>query len=258
MLKNISVKETNIAYWIEPQTFGSHPQTLVFIHGSGSNSSAWVHQYGALHKTFNIVALNLPGHGESGGSGEAEISSYVEHVKDVMDVLKISRPVLIGHSMGAAIALCFAAKYPEYVSGVVAVGGGITMPVNPDILNGLKSAPDVVFDMICKFSIAKENRPKLFDALRANLAQANTDVLASDMRACSKVDLTELLPEIKAPTLAICGTQDKMTSPEASKQIASAIAGAEFLLIEGAGHMVMMEKPDEVNEALKTFCEKVK
>ena len=258
MLKNILVKEKNVACWIDPQTFGSHAQSLVFIHGSGSNSGAWVHQYGTLHHAFNLAALNLPGHGESDGNGEAEISTYVEHVKDLMDVLNISRPVLIGHSMGAAIALSFAARYPEYVSGVVTLGGGVTMPVNPDILSGLMSTPDVVLDMICKFSIAKENRPKLFDAMRASLAEANIDVLASDMRACSKVDLTGLLPEIKVPTLAICGTQDKMTSPEASKQIASAISGAEFLLIEGAGHMVMMEKPDEVNEALKTFCQKVK
>lgn len=258
MLKYFSVKEKNITCWTNPRDFGTHAQSLIFIHGSGSNSSTWVHQYGRLHSFFNIAALNLPGHGQCGGHGEGDIPAYAGHVKDMLDVLGLKRPVLIGHSMGAAIALYFAAQYPQYISGVVTLGGGVALPVNPDILAGLESQPDVVLDMICKFSLAKENRSKLFDTLRTSLAETNIDVLASDMQACGKVDLTSELPKITAPVLAICGTQDKMTPPAFSELIASKIAGARLLLIEGAGHMAMMEKPEEVNGAIKTFCATVK
>ena len=80
-------------------------------------------------------------------------------LKDILGVLKLERPILIGHSLGAAIALDFAAKYPQDISGVVAVGGGLTMPVNPDMLDGFRKQPEFVLDMICKFSLAKENRP---------------------------------------------------------------------------------------------------
>ncbi len=254
MLKYFSVKENKITCWINPRDFGAHTQSLVFIHGSGSNSGVWSHQYGRLHSLYNIAALNLPGHGQSCGSGEEDIALYVGHVKDLLDILGLNRPILIGHSMGAAIALAFAAKYPQDISGVVTLGGGVTLPVNPDILDGLKSEPAIVLDMICKFSLAKENCSRLFDALRASLAATRIDVLTSDMQACSKVDLTKQLPEITTPTLVICGTQDKMTPSASSAQIAAGIAGANLLLIEGAGHMVMMEQPLGLNEAIHNFA----
>src|SRR5690606_3343087 len=117
-----------------------------------------------------------------------------------------------------------------------------TLPVNPDILDGFRKQPDFVLDMICKFSLAKENRPKFYDALRASLGQANVDVVSGDMLACSKFDLTGELQKIISPVLVICGTEDKMTPPASSEQIAAGIAGTKLVLIEGAGHMVMMEK----------------
>ena len=254
MLKYFKVKENKVACWINPRDFGAQSQSLIFIHGSGGNSGAWSHQYSKLHKFFNIAAVNLPGHGKSGGHGEQFIPEYVLGLKEMLGVLKLESPILIGHSLGAAIALGFAATYPQDLSGVVAVGGGLTMPVNPDILEGLRQQPEVVMDLICKISLAKENRPKFFDALRTRLGQANIDVLSGDMLACSKFDLTRELKKIIAPTLVICGAEDKMTPPASSREIAAGIACAKFALIEGAGHMVMMEKPSEFNEAIRNFA----
>lgn len=253
MLKKFNVKENKLTCWVNPRDFGAKAQSLVFIHGSGSNSSAWSHQYSKLHKFFNIAAVNLPGHGKSGGHGEKDIPRYAIILKEILGALKLDHPILIGHSLGAAVALYFAAKYPRDVSGVIAVGGGLTMPVNPDILEGLRHQPEVVMDMICKFSLAKENRPKLFDTLRASLGQANLDVLAGDMLACSKFDLTGELQKISAPVLIVCGAEDKMTPPASSEQIAAGITGAKLVLIEGAGHMVMMEKPEAFNKVMQDF-----
>ncbi|MHB8138548.1 MAG: alpha/beta fold hydrolase [Smithellaceae bacterium] len=258
MLKHFKVKENKVACWVNPHGFSEHDQSLVFIHGSGSNSSVWSHQYAKLHKYFNIAAVNLPGHGQSDGHGERDIQTYVFRLKEILDVLKLTRPVLIGHSLGAAISLGFAAAWPQEVSGVVATGGGLTMPVNPDILEGFRKQPDFIMDMICKISLAKINRPIFFDAIRASLAETQTDVLAGDMLACSKFDLTGDLNKITAPVLVLCGVEDKMTPPASSEQIATGIAGAKLVLIEGAGHMAMMEKPDAFNQAVKDFCEAIK
>jgi len=254
MLKYFKVKENKVACWVNPHDFGAQAQSLIFIHGSGGNSSVWSHQYSKLHKVFNIAAINLPGHGKSGGHGEKNTLKYVLNLKDILGVLKLERPILIGHSLGAAIALSFASKYPQDISGVVATGGGLTMPVNSDILDGFRKQPEFVLDMICKFSLAKENRPKFFDALRASLGQANVDVVSGDMLACSKFDLTGELKKINVPMLVICGTEDKMTPPASSEQIAAGIAGTKLVLIEGAGHMVMMEKPSAFNDALRDFA----
>ena len=254
MLKYFTVKENKVSCWINPRDFGAHDQSLVFIHGSGGNSSAWSHQYARLHKRFNIAAVNLPGHGQSGGQGEQDISAYVLKLKEILGVLNLQSPVLIGHSLGAAVALGFAAAHPREISAAVAVGGGLTMPVNPDILAGLRAHPEVIIDMICKISVAKENRPVFFDALRKSLAQADIDVLAGDMLACSKFDLARELKKIIMPVLVVCGKEDKMTPPASSEQIAAGIPGAKLALIEGAGHMVMMEKPSSFNQLLCDFA----
>jgi pimeloyl-ACP methyl ester carboxylesterase len=254
MLKNFKVKENNVACWINPDNFGAHRQSLVFIHGSGGNSGAWTFQYANLHKDFNIAAVDLPGHGKSGGRGEQDIPEYVLRLKEILDVLKLDHPILIGHSLGAAIALGFAVKYPQDLSGVVAVGGGLTMPVTPDILDGFRQAPEFVLDLMCKFSLAKANRPALFDALRKSLGEASVDVVAGDMLACSKFDLTGEIQKIKVPVSAVCGTEDKMMPPASSEQISAGITGTKLVLIEGAGHMVMMEKPAEFNEAIRDFA----
>jgi pimeloyl-ACP methyl ester carboxylesterase len=258
MLKYFKVKENKVVCWINPRDFGAHEQSLVFIHGSGSNSSVWSHQYAKLHKNYNIAAVSLPGHGKSDGHGEQDIHEYVLRLKEILGALKLESPILIGHSLGAAIALGFATSYPQDISGVVAVGGGLVMPVNPDILKGLREYPDVMIDLICKISLAKENRPKFFDSVRASLAQANIDVLAGDMLACSKFELKGELKKIIVPVLVLCGVEDKMTPPASSEQIAAGIAGAKLVLVEGAGHMVMMEKPAEVNDALTAFCRAIK
>ncbi len=254
MLKNFAVKENTVACWINPQDFGTRAQSLVFIHGSGGNSGAWSFQYAELHKAFNIAAVDLPGHGKSGGHGAQDIRTYALILKDILGVLNLPRPIIVGHSLGAAIALDFAAAYPQDASGIVCLGGGLTMPVNPDILTGFRAQPDVVMDLMCKFSLAKENRAKLFDALRASLGEAGVDVVAGDMLACSKFDIAGDVKKIVAPTLAICGTEDKMTPPEFSRRIADGITQARFVLIPGAGHMVMMEKPEALNNALKDFA----
>jgi len=200
------------------------------------------------------VAIDLPGHGASAGSGENDVDSYCLWVKKLLDHLQPKKPILIGHSLGAAIALTFALHYPKDAAGIVPVGGGIKMPVNPDLLAGLKMSPALAIELICKFSLAKENRPKFFEPLKKSLSLASIDVLHGDLSACAKLDLSGKINKINLSTLVICGAQDKMTPVDLSRQIALAIGEAQLCLIEGAGHMVMLEKPAEFNESVSKFA----
>jgi pimeloyl-ACP methyl ester carboxylesterase len=254
MLKKFNIAGREIGCWINPDKFGNYEKSLIFIHGSGSDHTGWVQQYSQLHKQFNIVAVDLPGHGASTGSGENTVENYCLWIKKILDNLKPPKPILIGHSLGAAITLRFALNYPQDIVGIVPVGGGIKMPVNPDLLAGLKTNPALAIELISKFSLAKENRPKLFEPLKNSLAKANLDVLYGDLSACAKLDLREDINKINLPTLVICGEQDKMTPADLSRQIASAITGAQLRLIAGAGHMVMLEKPEDFNAAISKFA----
>ena len=227
---------------------------MIFIHGSGGEHSAWSLQYAKLHKNYNIVAIDLPGHGSSADAGEVTIESYCIWVRNILDVVKLPNPILVGHSLGAAIALTLAINHPENLTGIVTVGGGMKMPVNPSLLEFLKTNPAESIELICKFSLAKENCEKFMTPLMKSLTHARIDVLQDDLSACDKLDLTQEISKISLKTMVICGVQDKMTPPDNSRQIAANITGAKLVLIEGAGHMVMMEKPREFNEALIKFA----
>ena len=154
-----------IACWVNNGNFLPGRKTLVFVHGSGGDHTNWIRQYTSMKDGFNIAALDLPGHGRSEGPGERSVAAYVEWMKKILDGLGISDPVLIGHSLGAAICLSFAIRYDGSASAVVPVGGGVRMPVNPTILDGLKQDPASIVGMAAKFSIAKQNRDKFSSLL---------------------------------------------------------------------------------------------
>ena len=251
MIEKRTVKGVEIACWTNGGEWVAGRKTLVFIHGSGGDHTAWVYQYSRLKDDFNIAALELPGHGSSGGKGEADIGAYVEWVKDTLAAFGIEKPVLVGHSLGAAIALSFAIKHGELLAGIVPFGGGVKMPVNPAILEGVRKDPEAIMAMTAKIAVAKKNRERLAPILAKR--KPDPEVLYGDFLACDRLDSSEAVKGIRVPTLIICGTEDKMTPPALSESVRDLIPGARLALVPEAGHLVMMEDPEAFNEALKTF-----
>ena len=239
--------------WSSNGGFLPDRKTLVFIHGSGGSHTDWILQYTPLKDLFNIVALDLPGHGQSDGPGEQDVSAYVEWVKKILEGLEVAKPVLIGHSLGAAISLSFVIRYGQMAAAVVPVGGGGRMPVNPAILEGLKQDPAAIIGLAAKFSIAKENRERLSGLLLETLTRVNPEILYGDFAACGKLDILDAVAAIRIPALVICGADDKMTPPALSQCLGENIPEARLVLIPGAGHFVMLENPEAFNAALTDF-----
>lgn len=258
MLKYFNIESIKISCWVNKDNLDEQKPSLIFIHGSGGNHSIWSHQYGRLSKNYNIIAVNLPGHGHSGGKGEKNVESYCEWVNKLLDVLKVKKVILVGHSLGSAIALQFAIEYSGKITGIVCMGGGVKMPVNSFFLDFLKTnpaeLPEDVTGMISKFSLAKENRPKFFAPLQKSISESKVDVLYGDLTACNDLDLTQAANKINVPALIVCGAEDKMTPPDLSRALAAGISKSKLEIIEGAGHMVMIEKPDEFNQVLDRFA----
>jgi pimeloyl-ACP methyl ester carboxylesterase len=257
LLKYFSVDSKKIACWVNGNGFDEQAQSLFFIHGSGGDHSLWSFQYARLNKNFNIVAVDLPGHGSSEGSGESDINTYSLWVKKLFDVLQMKNVIIIGHSLGAAIALTLAADFSSMIKGIAAVGGGLKMPVNPAIFELLKKEPETAFELMGKFSLAKENRTKLAEPLKKSMVAGNIESLYNDLVACDKMDLTDKVKKINLPSLIMCGEEDKMTPPQLSREISANINGSKTCFIKNAGHMVMMENPEEFNEALIAFAKSI-
>ena len=252
----IHVEQINgrkLACWVNNGGFSPDRKTLFFIHGSGGTHADWILQYTRLKNNFNVAAVDLPGHGQSAGPGEQDVAAYASWVKKLLEGLGIARPLLIGHSLGAAICLHFAIRHGDAAAAVVPVGGGVRMPVNPAILEGLKQDPAAIIGLAAKFSVAKANRERLSGLITENLSRVDPLILHGDFTACDKLDITGAVAGIGIPALVICGTEDKMMPPAFSEYLGKHITGARLALIAGAGHCVMLENPEAFNAALTDF-----
>lgn len=253
MIHTREIGGVRIACWTSETDFSSDRRSLCFIHGSGGDHTAWSGQIAAFRDRCNVVAVDLPGHGKSGGSGEETVEAYVAWVRNILAAFALPKPVLVGHSLGAAISLTLALNHGDEIAGIVPVGGGLRMPVNPAILSGLESTPEPILQMAAQLAVAKRNRERLSPLLLESLSGVAPRVMRGDFLACDRLDLTGTVGRIAVPTLVICGAEDKMTPPALSQAIAEQIPGARLALIEGTGHMVMLEDPAAFNNALAGF-----
>jgi pimeloyl-ACP methyl ester carboxylesterase len=253
MIREVMIEGTAIACRVNDGGFKEGRKGIVFVHGSGGDHKVWDRQCDALSGEFNVAAVDLPGHGLSGGTGEDDVVRYVEWVMKIIGALDVGKPVLAGHSLGAAISLAYAVRYGGLLLAIVPVGGGCEMPVNAAIFEGLKDNTAATIEMILKFAVSKPNREAVSPPLKEALLRVNPALLSGDLRACDRLDLAGDLSQIKLPALFICGDDDKMTPPDLSRFLAGKVAGARLALIEGAGHYVMMEKPEEFNSVLAEF-----
>ena len=257
MIRTLEIDGRRIALRVNDGGWRKGRKTIFFIHGSGCDHHLWDHQYGFLDEEFNVAGIDLPGHGGSGGPGEESVEAYALWVRKILDTAGLEKPILVGHSLGAAISLTFAVRWGERLLAIVPVGGGVTMPVNPQIIEGIRTNRAATLGFIVKFSFARENRETLGPGLAKELGKVDPDLIRGDFFACSRLDLTGEIGGISVPALLVCGEEDKMTPPEFSRYMAANISGAKLAIVPGSGHFVMVENAGAFNEVLAAFCRRL-
>ena len=254
-MKFQEIDGVKIAFRVNEGGLAPGRKTLFFIHGSAGDHTVWENQYDDMEDEFNIVAVDLPGHGESGGKGEREVALYAKWVKKTVEALGLRKPVLAGQSLGAAIVLESAIRYGNMLSGIVSVGGGAKMPVNPLVLDGMRGDPSMIINSIPEFAVSKKNRERLGDLLIENLRRADKNVAYGDFLSCDRLDISGEIERIRVPALLICGEDDRMMPPKFSMYLEEKITGAKLVLIKDAGHFAMMEDAKAFNVALREFVD---
>jgi pimeloyl-ACP methyl ester carboxylesterase len=228
---------------------GDNPPQAVLIHGAGGDHSVWDCVRESLG---SALALDLPGHGGSDGPALDSIAALADWLVLALDAAKVERTVVVGHSMGALVALEFAARHPERVQGLALLGAAAAMPVHPDLLRAALHDLPAASAMIANWCFPKEGAaPHLVERTRRLLEASASGVLHADLTAChgyrTGVAAAAL---VRSPTLVIIGSQDRMSRPESGAALADAIPGAATVMLEGAGHMMMADQPKAVVEAL--------
>jgi len=224
---------------------------VIFCHGSGGGHHHWLYQLKNLQNPVNPLAVDLPGHGRSEGDALHSVSAYRDWLHDFTQEIGIERFIPAGHSLGGAIALDYAIHYPDHTMGLILIGTGSRLRVLPAILDVLREGqvpPDFV-DFL--YSPAAEDELRVRG--REEVAACAASVYYADLNACDRFDISSELPRISVPALILCGTDDRLTPVKYSRFLADNIPWSRIEIIEGAGHMVMLEKPDQVNSAIRAF-----
>ena len=232
--------------------------TLVFIHGSSQNRLFWQSQVQALVDVANTIAIDLPGHGTSPGPGNDHVTGYVQAVMDFIDEVEIPHPIPCGLSLGGAITLQLLIDHGECFSAGILMNTGARLKVNPLILETIQKDFNKFVESVL---IAKGMSEKSdADALRPLIQKASActpEVALGDFQACNRFDAMDRLHLIKTPVLVLTAADDVLTPAKYGRYMGENIAGATVHSIEDAGHFSPLEKPDEVNNAIRHFLRKL-
>jgi pimeloyl-ACP methyl ester carboxylesterase len=237
-------------------------ETIVFVHGAGMDHTVWsLPARHFAHAGRAVLAPDLPGHGRSGGAALADIGAMADWLIACLDGLEVARAALVGHSMGALIALEAAARRPERVARLALFGGAPRMPVHPSLLGAARDDPARAHAMIAGWGHGRRGRigghpgPGLWarGGTVTLLARAGAGVLAGDLAACNGYDGAAAAAKVRCPTLVVIGAEDRMTPPREGRALVAAIAGARLVEVPRAGHMMVVEDSDATLDALRGF-----
>ncbi len=241
------------------RTLDAELPALVFLHGAGMDHSVWSLQarYFAHHGRA-VLALDLPGHGKSEGPALASIAAMAGWVVGCLDALGIGRASLVGHSMGAFVALETAAAAPERVKALALLGVAAHMPVHPELMAAAAAGKRLAPELITAWGYGRAAQiggnpaPGLWmtGGGLSLLERSAPGVLASDLGACGDYDGAAAARRVRAPTLLLLGRDDRMTPPAKAEPLLDALPQARRVVLP-AGHMLMVERPDAVIDALR-------
>jgi pimeloyl-ACP methyl ester carboxylesterase len=230
--------------------------TIVFIHGAGGSGDFWQAQVEGLAARANTLAIDLPGHGASGGDGSDTIEDYARSVVDFMNATNAPNPILCGFSMGGAITLQILLDCPDLVRAGIIVCSGATMKVGPAIFESIENDYNSFVDFICKIAVSPKTDPGLSRQFREGFLKVKAETTHGDFRACNRFDVTNRLSSIAMPVLVITAEEDKLTPPGYGRALENGIENATRAHIEDGGHIVAIEKADEVNQTILKFLDR--
>ena len=240
--------------------FDPNLPVVVFVHGAGMDHTVWALQtrWFAWHG-HAVLAVDLPGHGRSEGPAIVDIESLGGWMLRLLEQADASSATLVGHSMGALACLAAGAEGGDRVAALALLGVGARMPVHPDLLAAARVDDPVAWDLIVDWGFGQPARfgvnraPGLWmqGGGRSLLSRAPPSALGIDLAACDAYgSAAEAAARLDCPVLFVVGEGDRMTPPSAAAALAAKVGKARTATIEGAGHMMMVEKPDETLDAL--------
>src|SRR6195952_2182433 len=257
----VSVNGTDTFVATGGREFDSSLPAVVLLHGAGFDHTTWaLHSRWFAHHGFGVLAPDLPGHGRSSGAPLTTIADMADWSVALLNAAGAAKARLVGHSMGSLIALETAARHPSRVSALSLIGTAATMTVGPDLLKAAEANDRAAIDMVSIWGLGfaaglgGSLAPGLWmhSGAQRVLEHCRPGVLFSDLSACNAYqNALNAAARVTVPTTFILGERDMMTPLRAGKALAAALPNSRTVVMRGAGHMMMTERPDELLAALR-------
>jgi pimeloyl-ACP methyl ester carboxylesterase len=245
------IETTRGELWFADHHRGSG-MPLLLVHGAAGTHLDWPV---ALRKMASL-APDLAAHGKSTAPRRDTIAEHAADMVALLDALEINRTVVAGHSMGGAIALQMALDAPERVHALILLGAAPHYTINENILAINAENQSEIGQAFKKWMWNRATSDDVRELGFRQFMKTDRAVIRADYVACAAFDVRARLGEIKAPALVLAAPSDRMVPFAQSEALAAELPDATLVSVEDAGHMMMLEKPEEVAEHVRAWLER--
>ncbi len=249
-MPEVMIENKSCYYGVSRRAPESGP-AAVCIHGSGSDGIVWSYQLSRLSSRYRIIVPDLPGHGRSEGLPLDSVPAYAAWLEQFCCALHLDTFFLLGHSLGGAVVQEYARSYPHRVRGMVLVATGtrfmLSRSYQEQCESGVPPRDDGAADGENQAGPFQEG----YELLRSQCSRA----LHEDLLAAARFDSSQWIGSLEAPALVIWGNRDAITRRGLPEELAGKLPRGRLRVIEGAGHVVMIDARDEFNRLVAEFIE---
>lgn len=229
--------------------------TVLMVHGAYDSHKVWRYQYSYLEREHSPLAIDLPGHGESQGPAINDPQGFREFIKAFVEVMDIAPFVFAGHSMGGSMALDYAIHHPEDLRGLIMVGSAPRWKMSAELIRMWKTDPEGARGKNIGLLFSKKTSRRLVEQYDRELSTTPAESCLADSENCDAYDLEAQLGKIDLPALVICGDEEEWI--DGSKLIHSRMPHSTLEIVPAAGHAIMIEQPDKLNDAMGAYLKTI-
>ena len=227
------------------------------MHGSGLTHIVWsLHEQFYASQGFNVLSVDLPGHGNSEGPALKSIEEISNWIKSLMEKINISKISIVGHSQGCLVGIDFASRYSNLISSLVLVAGSYKMPVNQDLIDLAEAGDEKAVLLMMKWGYEGSKAFIGGNPVKKiiNSSREIREILSVDLNACNNYKtVKDSLKKFICPTLCIFGDLDKMVPLKVGNNMSELIKNSKTKVIQNCGHMIIFEKAFEMRKLVKEF-----